>query len=154
MSQCREFSEIKVVGKKWLIRTGCLWGWQAGGREMPHPENLVGYSFVIKGQVGRGRRASLSFLSGHHISIISSSSRLGRGVFFSLYGQARSVDDCFLCVQITCPRIMNLLSSLGRTWVSCHHCFIVLGMSLASVAWFCCSACLFAFVVKQTCFLE
>ena len=45
-----------------------------------HPENLVGFSFIIKGKVARGRR-TLSFLSRHHTSIISSSSRLGRGVF-------------------------------------------------------------------------
>ena len=44
-----------------------------------HPENLVGFSFIIKGKVARGR--TLSFLSRHHTSIISSSSRLGRGVF-------------------------------------------------------------------------
>ena len=28
-----------------------MWSLQAGGREMPHPENLVGYSFIIKGKV-------------------------------------------------------------------------------------------------------
>ena len=33
----------------------------------------------------------------------------------------------FLCVQRVCPGIINLLSSLGRMWVLCHHCFIVLG---------------------------
>ena len=117
-------------------------------------QELTGLQFYNQRKSGEEEKNFFVFLSKHNASIIYSSSRLGRGVFFSLYGQARSVDDCFLCVQITCPRIMNLLSSLGRTWVSCHHCFIVLGMSLASVAWFCCSACLFAFVVKQTCFLE
>ena len=50
---------------------------------MPHSENLVGYSFIIKGKVGRGERPlSSSFLSRCHPSGISSSSRLGKGVFF------------------------------------------------------------------------
>ena len=62
------------VDKKWFIRTGCLWGLQAGRREMLRPENLPDHSFIIKGKVGRGRR-TLSFLSRHHASIISSSSR-------------------------------------------------------------------------------
>ena len=44
------------------------------------------------------------------------------------------------------PGIMNLLNSLGRMWVSCHHCFIVLGyvlcfccmvLLLSKLAWFC-----------------
>ena len=39
-----------------------------------YPENL-GFSFIIKGKVDRERR-TLSFLSRHHASIISSSSRL------------------------------------------------------------------------------
>ena len=34
----------------------------SGGGGVPCPENLVGYSFIIKGKVGRGR-ASLSLLS-------------------------------------------------------------------------------------------
>ena len=42
--------------------------------------------------------------------------------------------------------IINLVSSLGRMWVSCHHCFIVLGyvlcfyymvLLLRKPAWFC-----------------
>ena len=68
----------KVQDKKWF-RIGRLWGLQ----EMPYPENLLGYSFVIKGKVaGQGvRGGSSSFLSRHHASVISSSSSLGRGVF-------------------------------------------------------------------------
>ena len=44
-----------------------------------HPENLVGYSFIIKGKVGRGKRppSSLFFES----SIINSFYTLGGGVF-------------------------------------------------------------------------
>ena len=33
--------------------------------------------------------------------------------------------------------IINLLSSVGRMWVSCQHCFIAGGMFHASVTWFC-----------------
>ena len=64
---------------------------------MLHLENLVGYSFIIKGKVERGRR--LSFLSRHHVFIISLFSRLSRGVFLSLHGQAGPTNHCFLCVQ-------------------------------------------------------
>ena len=50
--------------------------------------------------------------------------------------------------------IINLLSSLGMMWVSCHHCFIVWG----HVPCFCCMILLLSkllgFVIKQTCSLE
>ena len=50
------------------------------------PENLVGYSFISKGQVERGEMPhSSSFLS-HRTSTINSSSRLGRD-FLSLHDQ-------------------------------------------------------------------
>ena len=66
---------------------------------MPCPENLLGYSFLIKGKVGR-QRTSWSFLSRCDASIISSSFRLGRGAFLSLRGQARSRNYCFsLCAE-------------------------------------------------------
>ena len=85
-----------------------LISWQglAGGSsgEGSQPENILGYSFIIKGKVGRGRRTSLSFLSGCHASIITSSFRSGRGVFLSLHGQARSTNYSLLCVQRACPR--------------------------------------------------
>ena len=60
------------------------------------PENLVGYSFIIKGKVcvcggGAGRPLYSSFLSRRHDSIMSSSSRLDSGVFISLHGQAGTV---------------------------------------------------------------
>lgn len=56
--------------------------------------------FLIKGKVGR-RELSGSFVSRCDASIISSSSsRLGRGAFFSLHGQARSRNYCFsLCAE-------------------------------------------------------
>ena len=102
---------------------------------MPCPENLLGYSFIIEGKVGRSRRTPLSFLSKLDFFITSSSSRLGRGVFLSLDGQARSTDGCFFMCRECILGIINLLSSLGRMWVSCCHCFIW-GVSYASVAWF------------------
>ena len=82
----------KVMDKKGFIRIGHLWGLQEASKRVPHPENLVGYSFIIKGKVRRGERPlSSSFLSRCQISIISSSSSLGRGVFLSLCCQARMV---------------------------------------------------------------
>ena len=71
---------------------------------MPHPKNLLGYSFIIKGGVGRERRPSLPFLSRCHVSIISSSSRMSRGVILFLHGQAGFTIYCFLCVLRACPR--------------------------------------------------
>ena len=137
-----------------LVRQEC-------GRESAAPENLVGYSFIITGKVRRGKRPpSSSFLSRHYAFINSSSSRLGRGVFLSLHGQARTVKIITgLCTMSTFPYIIvfyvcreyvlgiiDLLSSLGRMWVSCHHCFTVLGhvscfcrmvLLLGKPAWFC-----------------
>ena len=59
------------------------------------PWGLSGLQFYNQRQSGEGRRASLSFLSGRHASIISSSSRLGRGVFLSPNDQTRSTSYCF-----------------------------------------------------------
>ena len=136
----------KGIDKMWFIKIGCLWGLQVGRREMPRLENLLGYSFIIKWKVGRGRRPSISFLSRCHASIMSSSSRYGRGVLLSLHSQARSTNSCFLCVQRACSRVINLLSSLDKMWVSCHHCVIVWGqvscfcymvLLLSNPAWSC-----------------
>ena len=55
----------------------------SGWMREPGPQNLLGYSFIIKGKVERGRRTSLSFLHRRPISIISFSSRLNKGVFLS-----------------------------------------------------------------------
>ena len=125
---------------------------------MPHPENLVGYSLIIKGKVGRGKRPfSSSFLSRRHACIISSSSRLGRGVFLSLHGQARtvkkylrsqynehlSVSYCFLCVQRACPRDHELTELTGQD------------VGLIPALFYCLGACLMfllpGFVAKQAC---
>ena len=50
-----------------------------------------GLHFYNQRKSGDSRKTTSSFLSRHHASIISSSSRLGRGVFLFLYGQARTV---------------------------------------------------------------
>ena len=105
----------------------------------------------------RGKRLlSSSFLSRRRASNISSSSKLGWGVFLSLHGQARTVMaqwkiisgfsimriftlKCHFSIIFHLCRehirgVINLLSSLGRMWVSWHHCFVVLG----HVSCFCC----------------
>ena len=116
---------------KWFIRTEHLWGLRMGRWGAAAPQELTGYSFTIKGKAGRRRRHSLSFLSRRHASIISIS-RLIRGVFLSLYDQDSSKNYCFLCREHILG-FTNLLSLLGKMWVSCHHCFI-----LRHVLGFCC----------------
>ena len=79
----------KLIDEKGLIRIGHLCGLQVDGWESAAPKNLVGYSFIIKGKIGRGKRPlSSSPLSSHHTSI-NSSSRLGREVFLSRCGRAK-----------------------------------------------------------------
>ena len=153
MSQCRKNSVRGQVIDKWFIRLGTLVRLIGRRARGCHLENLLGYRFIIRGKVGRGKRPSLLFLNGRHASVISSSSRLGREVFLFLCGKARSANYCFLliCVQRAC---LDLLSSPSRMWVSYYHCFIVWGMSLASLALFCCQTSLLDFVVKHTCFPE
>ena len=147
MAQGREeFSHSKEVNKKWFIRIGHLWDLQEDEWEMSCPRNFMGYSFIIKGRVARGKRPSLSFLSRCRASIISSSSRLNRVVFLSLCDQTRST-NCFLCMQRACPRdhkfteltgqdvplIPPLLYCLGAYPIpSC--CMVLL---LSKLAWFC-----------------
>ena len=109
------------------------------------PKNFVGYSFIIKGKVGRGKEGLLC-LSGVDIMFSSLTlSRLNRGVFLSLRGQVRST-YCFYVCREHVLGVTNLLSSLGTMYVSCHHCFIVLGhilcfccvvLFLSKPAWFC-----------------
>ena len=67
------------------------------------PQELTGLQFSNQRKHQEGKRTSLSLLSGHHASIISSSSKSGEGVFLSLPGETRSTDYC-LCVQRACPR--------------------------------------------------
>ena len=110
---------------------------------MPHPENLVGYSFIIKGKVGRGRTPSMSFWSKPHVSKISSSSRLGRGVFLPLHGQARFTNCCFLCVQRAYPRDHELTELPGQDMGLMPPLFYCLGVRLVLL--------LHGFVVRQAC---
>ena len=64
MLQCRrEFSERQSD----RLELWGLGGGKKGGQEMPQPENLLDYIFIIKGKVERGR--TLSFLSRDHASI-------------------------------------------------------------------------------------
>ena len=84
---------------------------------MPCPENLLGYSFIIKGKVGRGRRPSLSFLNRRRIFIIGSSSRLSREVLLSLLVKLGLQMIVFWMCREHVLGIINLLSSLGRMWV-------------------------------------
>ena len=52
------------------------------------PKNLVGYSFIIEGKEGRGKRPSSSSL--FESSIINSSDMLGGGVFDPVW----PIQDC------------------------------------------------------------
>ena len=60
-----------------------------------------------------------------------------------------------VCAKEHVLDITNLLSLLGRMWVSCHHCFFFGGACFALLlhgfiskpAWF------YGFVIKQNCFL-
>ena len=40
-------------------------------------------------------------------------------------GQARSINYCFYVCREYVLGILTLFISLGRTWVPCHHCFLV-----------------------------
>ena len=129
------------------------------GERVPCPEKLVGYSFTIKGSVEWGkRRLSSSFLSRWHANIISSSSRLGRGgfslvptwsrqgckiYFRSLYNEHLPINYCFYLCREHLLGITNLLSSLGKMWVSCHQCVNVLGHVS-------CSCCMVLWLSKPT----
>ena len=61
------------------------------GKGMQGPKNSVGYSFIIKGKVERGKRPPSSFLIRCLTFITSASSRLDKGVFLSLHGQVGTV---------------------------------------------------------------
>ena len=152
-------TEIPILwppdAKNWLIwkdpDAGKDWRWeekgttedklvgghdQLNGHEFEEAQTWdLGYSFIIKGKVGKVRKTSLSFLSRCHASIFSSSFRLSRGVFLSLYGLARSTNYCFLM----CAESMSYGSLTYRAhWAGYgSHAIIVLlfgGMSHASVA--------------------
>ena len=103
------------------------------------PQGLTGLQFYNQRKRGEGTKKSLSSLSKRHAPIISSSFRLGRGVFLSLHGRAGSTDCCFFMWRRARP---DLVSSLGRMWVSRHK-FYSLGACLVLL--------LPAFAAKQVC---
>ena len=118
----------KVIDKKWFIRMGRLWGLPAGRWEGAIPRELSGLQFYNQRKVGRGKRPlSASFLSRHQTSIISFSSRVGRGVFSCLHGQASR----------DCPGTMEKLFQVSVQWESftlkCHlsinYCFFMCAKS-------------------------
>ena len=84
---------------------------------MPCPSR-TGLQFHHQRKSGEGRRPPLSFLSRRHASIIGSASRLSRGVFLSLHGQARSTNYQFSCVERARPRAHELTELPGRKWAS------------------------------------
>lgn len=49
---------------------------------MPHPENSIGHSFIIKGKVGR-RKTSFLLIIKVDAKLPSSATWVGRGIFFS-----------------------------------------------------------------------
>ena len=103
-----------MIDKKRFIRTGHLWGLQVGGQEMPPVENLLVYSFIIKGEVGKGRRTSLSFLSRCQVFIITPSPGWA-GEFSCLcgWGWVHKLLFFYVCRKHVLG-VTNLLSSLGR----------------------------------------
>ena len=115
----KKLARHKEIGRSDLLDQDACEAYKGAGEGMP-PWEFTALQFYNRKM--RGRRPSLSFLNRHHASIISSSSGLSMGVFLSLRGQGRSKNYCVLWIQRACP---NLLSSLGRMWVSCHHCFTV-----------------------------
>ena len=122
-----------------------------GEQEEAAPENLVGYSFIIRGRVERGKRPhSSSFLSRCHAYIINSSSRCGAGDFFVPTWSSQNCKTYFKSVyneHLSILGIINLLSSLGRMWVSCPH----------ETMFYCFEVCLVlllcSFVAKQACLI-
>ena len=98
------------------------------GQGVLQPKNLVGYSFTIKGNLGRGRRAC----SWVDVVLPSATPPPGWAGPFS----------CPYIVREVVPGIINVPSSLGRMWVSCHHCLGAYPVLL-----------LHGFVAKQDCFI-
>ena len=107
MPQCREeFSESSVVDENWFIGIGHFWGLQVSGQEMPPAENLLGYSFIIQGKVGRGE--DLLCPSWEDVMRPSSTSPGWAGEFSYLYmtnlGPQIIIIIIILCMQRACPR--------------------------------------------------
>ena len=155
MSQHRKNSvRGKVIGKKWFVRIGCLKAYNRVGQREPLPENLVRYSFIIKGKVGREKKTTFILTLRH-------TSSFHQRVFLSLHGQAKTVMalwknyfrsrykrvfslKCDLCIN-SCffyvsrehvLGVMNLLSSPGRMWSQATIVFLFGGASHSFVEWF------------------
>ena len=130
MSQCNQFNESKVVGKKWCIRIGCLWSLQAGGQEMVFSENLWATVFYNQRKSGEGEddRICLSWVG-------SFSSRLSRE-FPCPYMVKLALEIIVLYVwRQRVTQIINLLSTLGSLQFSITTALLFGGMSHASTAW-------------------
>ena len=146
MSQHRRNStRNKVTDKRWFIRIRNCKAYKWVGEVLLCPENLLGYSLIIIRKVSRGEHLCLSWVD---IILPSSAPPSGwAGEFSSPYmvKLGPQIIDFYLCREHILG-IINVLSSLGRTWVSCHHSFIVLGhvscdfwmvLLLDKSAWFC-----------------
>lgn len=121
-------------------------GLQAGREGGTTPANFLGYSFIITGKVGRGR-PSLTFLSRHHSSIISSSSRLSR--FLWPLPQVSSKVDKRLFFFNVCREHVPWIVKFRAPWAGCGaHATTgsLLGAGLLLLVR--------GSVAKQTCFLE
>ena len=83
----------RVIDKKRFIRIRCSWDLKVGRWEGAIPQGLSGLQFYNQRKRGEGVKITLFliFWINMNISIISSSSMSGRGVFLSLHGQARIV---------------------------------------------------------------
>ena len=160
-----------MVDKKWFIKIGCSWSLQAGEQEMLCPMNFVGYSFIVKGKVGRGKKPLSSWsLSRCHASNISSSPRSGRGAFCPyvvkpglsrLYGKIISglstmsifyfeISAFYKLLFYACrEHVQGLLSSWAH-WAGCgsQGTIILLFYNMSQASWFCCWTNLLRFVVK------
>lgn len=111
-------------------------GWARNVR----PQELTGLQFYSQRKSGEGENNF--FLSRLHASIISSS-RLSRGVLWSLCGQARSTNDWFLLFRELVLGLMNSLSSRVGCGAQGNLVLLFGGTTRASVG---------GFVVKQACF--
>ena len=98
------------------------------------PCELTRLQFYNQSKSGEERRPSLSFLSKEDIMFSSLTPPSGCTEEFSCPWVVKLVPhiiDFYVCREHTLG-IINLLSSLGRIWVSYHYCFIVWGYVLLS----------------------
>ena len=116
---------------KWFIRIGHFWGLQVGSWEMPCSKNLAGYSYINKVKVGRGRDLlCLFWVFGVFSSLVPPPGWAGEFSSPWVVKLGSQIIVFNVCREHVLG-IINLLSSLGRMWGSCHHCFIVQLLSRA-----------------------